>query len=249
MAEANEEELEKDPSLRLGDNVGKQGLEFVLEQRLRGQKGLMQAEVDATGRFLNEKVVRAPEAGANLSLSIDLDLQAFAAKQLEGQSGAVVVLDANSGQVLALVSEPGYDNNVFTGGITAQQWATLRDNPRHPLQNRAIQSVYPPGSVWKVFMAGAGLHDGAITPSDTVFCSGEKHLGRHVFRCWKKQGHGRIALKQALAQSCDVYFYELGEKMGVDKISEYAFKSGLGSKRALICPMKKAGLFPRGSGR
>ncbi|MBG0777585.1 MAG: penicillin-binding protein 2 [Desulfovibrionaceae bacterium] len=244
VAEANEEELERDPGLYLGDAVGKQGLEFVLEKRLRGKKGLDQYEVDATGRFLAHKVVRAPEAGANIDLSIDLDLQEFAARELEGRSGAVVVLDPDNGQVLALVSNPGYDNNAFVLGLSPEQWQALRDNPRHPLQNRAIQSMYPPGSVWKLLVGACGLSEGVIIPRNTVYCPGTYRLGQRVFRCWKKHGHGNVDFKRSLVESCDVYYYHYGERLGVDRISRYAFDSGFGKLTGIDLPHEKKGLVP-----
>jgi penicillin-binding protein 2 len=164
VAEADEQELRRDPELHLGDMVGKQGLEFVLEDRLRGDKGLKQLEVDATGRNLNTRLLRRPEAGESIALSIDLGLQEYAAGLLRGKAGGIVVLEPDTGQVLALVTQPSYDNNAFAGGLSNQQWVALRDHPRHPLQNRVIQSTYPPGSVWKLIMAACGLHEGILDP-------------------------------------------------------------------------------------
>lgn len=243
VAEANEEELEKDPDLRPGDIVGRQGVEFVFDKRLRGAKGLKQLEVDATGRELSYHVLRQPQGGEDIPLSIDLNLQAFASKKLEGEAGAVVVLEPNTGQVLALVTQPSYDNNAFTSGLNQTQWSSLQNHPRHPLQNRVIQSVYPPGSVWKLLVAACAMHEG-IKPTQTAFCSGSYTLGTHEFRCWKKEGHGTINMREALIHSCDVYFYQLGEKLGVDRISRYALASGFGAPTGIDLPHEKGGLAP-----
>ncbi|OIO00966.1 MAG: penicillin-binding protein 2 [Desulfovibrionaceae bacterium CG1_02_65_16] len=243
VAEANEAEMQADPSLSLGDFVGKQGLENTLDTRLRGSKGKRLIEVDVTGRRLSEETQGEPKAGEEIFLAIDLGLQQLGHKLLEGKSGAVVVLDPDNGEVHALVSEPSYDSNMFTNGLSSAQWAALRDDPLHPLQNRATQSVYPPGSVFKLVMAGAGLHEGVIDPSETVTCSGELALGRHVFRCWKHTGHGTVNLQRALVESCDVYFYKLGMKLGVDRMSAFAKAAGFGSPTGIDLPHEKGGLI------
>ncbi len=243
VAEANEEELEKDSGLALGDDMGKGGLELVLESRLRGVKGLRQVEVDATGRRLNETVLREPAAGENIALSIDLGLQRRCAEQLQGQAGAIVVMDPDTGKLLAFVSQPSFDANLFVSGLSQEQWAGLRDDPMHPLQNRVIQSMFPPGSVYKLVVGAAGLEDG-INPNETVYCSGQVQLGRRVFRCWKKHGHGRVNYQQAQVQSCDVYFYELGDRLKVDKMASFAKACGFGSRTGIDLPHEKSGLVP-----
>lgn len=244
VAEANEEELEKDSSLALGDHVGKQGLEYTLEQRLRGEKGLKQIEVDAYGREHDQQVLLEPRAGGNLKLSIDIELQKYVAKQLEGQAGAVVVLEPTTGKVIALVSQPSYDNNLFVLGIPAKKWRELRDDPMHPIQNRVAQSVYPPGSTFKILMAAAALSEGIVKTTDTVFCSGSYRVGDHDFHCWKKGGHGSVDMRSALIHSCDVYFYQLGEKMGIDRINRYALQAGFGKPTGVDLPHERSGLIP-----
>ncbi|MDO9084499.1 MAG: penicillin-binding protein 2 [Humidesulfovibrio sp.] len=244
VAEASETEMQADPSLSLGDFVGKQGLENRLDDRLRGAKGRRLIEVDVTGRRLTEELQRGPKPGEEIFLSIDLGLQQLGHKVLEGKAGSVVVLDPDSGEVHALVSEPSYDSNTFTTGLSSAQWAELRDNPLHPLQNRATQGVYPPGSVFKLLMAAAGLHEKVIDPSETVYCTGELALGSHVFRCWKRGGHGTVNFQRALVESCDTYFYKLGMKLGVDRISAYAKAAGLGVSTGIDLPHEKAGLIP-----
>ncbi|TVM17579.1 penicillin-binding protein 2 [Oceanidesulfovibrio indonesiensis] len=244
VAEANEKELKERPELSMGDMVGKQGLEYMIEDTLRGDKGLKRVEVDATGRRLKEFMIEQPVAGQSVALSIDLPLQEKAFSLLEGQAGGIVVLDPDTGKVLSLVTQPSYDNNAFAAGLTKTQWNALRSHPRNPLQNRVIQSVYPPGSVWKLLVAGCALHEGMLDPKATTFCSGSYRLGRRVFRCWKKGGHGHVDLMKGLVDSCDVYFYQLGERLGVDRISEYAFACGFGNPTGIALPHEKGGLVP-----
>ena len=244
VAQASEQELNANPKLRLGDNVGKQGIEYVLDERLRGKKGLKQLEVDAQGRNLKEDLIRAPSAGESLTLSIDLDLQRLASQQLKDQAGAIVVLNPHSGKLLALVSKPSYKNNEFVQGISTKKWKKLISNSRDPLQNRAIQSAYPPGSVFKLVMAISGLTEEKIKTLGKVYCSGKYRLGRRVFRCWKKHGHGWMNFKQAVIQSCDVYFYNLGKELGVEVINDYAVKCGFNQKTNIDLPHEKKGLIP-----
>jgi len=244
VAEANEEEMDKQPELALGDYVGKQGIEFMLEDRMRGAKGLAQFEVDVTGRRLKERILKHPRAGHEISLSIDLGLQKVAMDWLDEEAGGVAVMDADTGQMWALATSPSYDSNDFSSGLSSKQWAALRDNPLHPMQNRVIQSVYPPGSVFKHVVAGAGLHYDMLDPEETVNCTGSIRLGRRVFRCWRKGGHGKVNLEKALVQSCDVYFYKMGKKLTVDRMAEFAKASGFGQITGIRLPHEKAGIMP-----
>ncbi len=243
VAEVSEEELERDPTLAMGDLVGKNGMELILENRLRGAKGVQNLEVDATGRRLGEEVVTSPSAGENLTLSIDLALQELCFHLLDGQAGSLLVMDPATGRLLAYVSQPAYDNNQFVLGLSSKQWAELRDDPMHPMQNRAIQSAYPPGSVFKLVVAGAGLHAG-VSPKDTAFCTGGYAFGSRVFRCWKKEGHGTVDMLRGLVQSCDVFFYQLGDRLGVDRMSAFAKASGFGDLTGIDLPHEKPGLIP-----
>ena len=244
VAEASEEEMRKQPELALGDYVGKQGIEFMLESRMRGAKGLSQFEVDVNGRRLQERILKHPRAGHEISLSIDLGLQKLAMDWLSEEAGGVAVMDADTGQLWALASAPSYNSNDFSSGLSAEQWAALRDDPLHPMQNRVIQSVYPPGSVFKPVIAAAGLHYDMLDPNETVHCSGQIRLGRRVFRCWKKGGHGAVNLEKALVESCDVYFYKLGKKLTVDRMSEFARAVGFGKLTGIRLPHEKAGNMP-----
>jgi penicillin-binding protein 2 len=244
VAEVDEEELEKDHDLSVGDFVGKQGLEYVLEKRFRGIKGRRQSEVDATGRKLEQRILKNPVAGEDIDLSIDLGLQELGGKLFKGKAGAVVVMDADNGQILAFVSSPSYDSNSFVTGLSTKEWKTLRDDPMHPLQNRVIQSVYPPGSVFKLAIAGCGLHTNMLDPKETLFCPGFLKLGNYVFRDWKKWGHGDVDLKKAITESCDVYFYKIGMRLGVDRMSKFAKACGFGENTGISLPHEKAGLIP-----
>lgn len=244
VAEANEEELQNDSTLALGDSVGKNGIELVLENRLRGQKGLKTIEVDALGRELSEEIQREPKAGGNLTLSIDLALQEKTVAAMGEHNGAVVVMEPESGKIVAYVSKPAYDNNLFVLGLSPRKWKELQTDPGHPLQNRVAQSVYPPGSVFKILMAACGLSEGLLHYTDTASCSGVYKLGNRDFHCWKKEGHGTVNLKQALVSSCDVYFWQLGERLGIDRINRFALACGFGAPTGIDLPHEKSGLIP-----
>lgn len=243
VAEASEAELAEDPGLALGDTVGRQGLESVLEQRLRGQKGLYRMEVDVLGRPLSRTLVEAPRAGNNVSLSLNAQLQESIMGAMGEYSGCVVVMDPDSGKLLAMVTKPSYDNNLFIGGLSQKDWDSLRNDPRYPLQNRGIQSVYPPGSVWKLMMVGMLLEKG-VPPTARVFCPGTYTLGNHTFRCWRKGGHGQVDMARSLIESCDVYYYSMGERMGIDNIEAFAKACGYGATTGIDLPHENAGLVP-----
>ena len=243
VAEANEQEMAADSALAMGDLVGKQGLELELEKQLRGRKGLYDVEVDAHARVLGKTLREEPRGGREIRLSLDRDLQQAAWDALGGEAGCVVVLEPDTGKLRALVTSPAYDNNLFAAGISQRDWDALRTNNRFPLQNRVIQSVYPPGSVWKLVMATMLLEHG-VNARETVFCPGQVKLGNQIFRCWKRGGHGAEDLLHALIDSCDVYFYIMGERMGIDKIEEYAKASGFGRPTGIDLQHEKSGLVP-----
>jgi hypothetical protein len=173
-----------------------------------------------------------------------LDVQKAAEEGLGERAGAVVALDPNSGEILALASHPNFDPNLFPRGIPPKDWVRLMNDDWHPLYNRAIQSVYPPGSTFKIIVSLAGLETGVIKPHDTVVCRGGLKLGNHTFRCWKKEGHGVVSFHDGLVSSCDVYFYTMGDRIGWDKVAEYARKLGFGSVTGIEIPDEKAGLIP-----
>lgn len=243
VAEANDKEMKADASLAMGDLVGKQGLELVLERHLRGNKGLYQIEVDVLGRSLGKTLLEEPRSGQEARLSLDTRLQKAAWDALDGQAGCIVVMEPDTGKLRALVTSPSYDNNLFAAGISHKDWEELRTNKRFPLQNRVIQSVYPPGSVWKLMMAAMFLEEG-IRPAESVYCSGQVKLGNQIFRCWKRGGHGSVDMTQAIVGSCDVYFYHFAEKLGVDRIERFAKASGFGAPTGIDLPHEKSGLVP-----
>lgn len=243
VAEANEQELIRDSSLALGDLVGKQGLELELEHALRGHKGLYEVEVDAYSRILGRHLQTKPRGGQEIRLSLDRDLQQAAWDALGGEAGSVVVMEPDTGKLRALVTSPAYDNNLFAGGISRKNWEELRTNKRFPLQNRVIQSIYPPGSVWKLVMAGLFLENG-VDPKTTVFCPGQVKLGNQIFRCWRRGGHGHVNMESSLIQSCDVYYYLMAERIGIDKIETFAKACGFGRPTGVDLPHERSGLVP-----
>ena len=224
--------------------IGQGGLEKIYDKLLRGTAGRRMIQVNAAGVKVKDLGIEEPKPGTDLYLTLDLDVQRAAEDGLGARAGAVVAMDPNSGEVLALVSHPTYDPNLFPRGIAPKDWVRLSNDPGHPLYNRAIQSVYPPGSTFKIVVSLAGLESGKIDPSDTVTCTGSLRTGRKVFRCWKKGGHGTVDFHKGLVESCDVYFYTMGDRMGFDFVAEYARKLGLGSKTDIALPDEKAGLVP-----
>lgn len=243
VGEANEQEMAADSALAMGDLVGKSGLEFKLEKELRGNKGLYEVEVDAHARILGKKLKEEPKGGKEAKLAIDQNLQQAAWDALNGEAGSVVVMESDTGKIRALVTSPAYDNNLFAGGISRKDWEELRTNTRFPLQNRSIQSVYPPGSVWKLVMSAMLLEHG-VNPRETVFCPGQVRLGKQIFRCWKRGGHGHMNMESSLINSCDVYYYIMADRQGIDKISSFAHKCGFGELTGIDLPHEKTGLVP-----
>ena len=243
VADANEKELKADDKLFLGDIVGKLGIELILEKRLRGTKGLNSVEVDVLGRQFNRVQDEPPRAGENLTLSLDIDLQRSVSEALGEEAGTVIVMEPETGKVRALVTHPSYDNNAFTTTLSQKDWAALVEDPRRPLQNRSIQSRYPPGSVWKLMMAGLFLEQ-KIDPKATVTCTGRVKLGTHTFRCWKRGGHGSMNMMQSLINSCDVYYYEMAQKVGIDNIERFAKACGFGKPTGIDLPHESSGLVP-----
>ncbi len=246
LGEIDSRELKRDrfKAYKMGDIIGKYGVEQQWEPFLKGMDGGRQVEVDAYGREI--KVLQRVEAhpGNNLLLTIDLDLQMTAEVLLEGKEGTIVAMNPQNGQILAMVSHPSYDPSLFAGGINHDDWETLIQNPFHPLQNRAIQGQYAPGSVFKVITAIAGLEEGAISPQEILFCGGSYRLGNRTYRCWRKGGHGKVDLHRAIVESCDVFFYQVGQRLGIDTLAKYAKGFGLGKATGISLNDEKPGLIP-----
>jgi penicillin-binding protein 2 len=234
-----------DPLLELpGFRIGKSGVEKVYDLPLRGTGGRSDVEVNAVGRVIRELARKEGQAGAELMLSIDLDLQKFAYERFKDESGAAVVLDVRTGEILAMVSVPGFDPNVFSRGLTTEEWRALTTNPKAPLINKAIAGQYAPGSTYKPVVALAALEKGAISPQARVHCPGHMQLGDARFHCWRRGGHGSVDMRQAIVQSCDVYFYEVARRTGVDRISAVARRLGIGVPLGIDLPGEKPGLAP-----
>ena len=239
-------ELKRDvySGYRSNDMVGKYGVEKSLDRYLKGESGGEQMEVDAAGRRLNILGGVKPVSGYNVVLNIDADLQEICWNAFQKKAGTAIVMDPRTGSVMAMINRPSFDPDLFNRGISGNRWKKLATNPLCPLQNRAVSGQYPPGSTYKMVVAAAALQEGLITENTEIFCNGTYQMGDRTFRCWKKRGHGMVNLHRAIVESCDVYFYHLGEMLGVDKLAEYAEKFGFGYKTGILLPGEKRGLVP-----
>ena len=237
---------------RQGDVIGQAGVERWLQSELRGRPGGRNVVVNVAGRVMGPPLDEIePDPGNTVVLTIDFELQKEAANAFQPdvvgepeKMGAVVALDPRNGDVLALVSRPAFDPNDFAGGIDSETWDYLTSDEWKPLQNRAISGQYPPGSTYKAFVAAAALQEGVTTPSKAHYCPGSFRLGRRTYRCWKREGHGSMAMHRALVRSCDVYFYNTGLELGVDKLAFYARGFGLGRLSEVALPQEMPGLVP-----
>ncbi len=246
IGEVDEVELKqrRGQAYRMGSMIGKYGVEYEWETYLKGVDGGRQIEVDALGREIKSLRSVDPFPGSNVVLTIDLGLQKVAEEAYQDKMGALIAMEPKTGRILALVSQPSFDPSIFARGVSSEEWKALIDHPFHPLQNKGIQGQYPPGSVFKIVTAIAGLETGAITPQTQITCTGAFPYGNREFRCWKEKGHGTLNLHQALVYSCDVYFYQVGLKVGVDAIAHYAAELGLGRKTGIDLPHEKGGTVP-----
>ncbi len=241
----SERDLTGDPLLELpGFRVGKSGVERTREEFLRGKAGVSRVEVNAFGRVIRELNRREGQPGEDLRLSLDAELQNHMMNLLGEESASAVVMDIHSGEVLGLASTPGFDPQAFNIGLTQQAWTDLTGDPRNPLMNKAIAGQYPPGSTFKMIVAIAALDAGLMSPEQKVFCSGHVELGNQRFHCWKRTGHGNMEMLDAIEQSCDVYFYEVAKRVGIDRIAETARHFGLGAETGIEIPAERKGLMP-----
>ena len=245
VAAVSEAELTGDPLLELpGFRIGKGGAEKIHDLALRGRAGRSKIEVNAVGRVVRELDRQDGTPGGEVALTIDMALQEFATRRLDGQSGATALMDVHTGEVLALASVPAFDPNLFTSGISGRDWEELLQNEKAPLINKALSGQYAPGSTFKPVVALAALAGGLITPEQQLFCPGHLDFGDSRFHCWKKGGHGSLNLHAALAQSCDVYFYEVARRCGIDRIAAMGRTLGLGERTGLDLPGERPGLMP-----
>jgi penicillin-binding protein 2 len=246
LGEINQNELKsgKYPENSAGDLIGKSGVEGKWHNYLNGMAGGKQIEVDAAGRKLQDLSIKPPVPGMNIILTIDKDLQSLAEESLKDKKGAIVALDPNNGEILAMASSPAIDPNMFIGGIQKTEWQKMISGSDSPMQNRAVSAQYPPGSLFKIVMALAGLEEGAIDPDELLTCSGSYTLGNHTYQCWKDGGHGGVNFQRAITESCDVYFYKIGIRLGIDKIARYAKMCGLGQKTGFELGNEAEGLIP-----
>ena len=243
VREASDEQL-KQGRYRRGDMVGQSGLERLLDEFLRGRDGGEEIEVDALGRPIRVVRQTEPEPGAQVVTTIDRRVQEAAERAMDDHAGSVVVMDPRTGDVLAMVSTPAFEIDRFTGNIDRAAWVRVIQDPSHPLLNRSIQSQYAPGSVFKIVVAAAGLQEGTVAPTDRVHCDGEFSLGAWTFKDWKKEGHGSVDLHRAMVQSCNIFFYQAGLKIGGSTIARYARAFGLGQPTGIDLGGEKHGLIP-----
>jgi penicillin-binding protein 2 len=244
VGEVTVKDLNRLPDYRMGDDIGKFGLERSWEGTLRGDSGGQEIEVDSIGRRLRMLREIPERPGNSVVMTIDLDLQRVAEDAIGERSGALVAIDPNTGYVLAMASHPAFNPNLFAGGIPAPAWRELTTDPSHPLENRATQGMYPPGSTFKVVDSLAGLMDRTLTTSTSYNCPGGIWFGNREYRCWRKQGHGNVTFHRGLVESCDVFFYDVGQRLGVDRIAAWAHALGLGKKTGIDLDNEKAGTIP-----
>lgn len=226
-----------------GAVVGKSGVEQFYNDILMGKDGSRRALVNSHGKEVGRLSTEPAVAGQNLKLTIDLDIQMAAEQALEGYSGAIVAMDPHTGEILAMVSRPAFDPNAFSVRITNKEWNALVSDPEKPLLNKAIQSQLAPGSVFKIIMSVAGAQEG-IAQNMKVYCHGSAVFYGHRFGCWVPSGHGEVDFSKAIYQSCDVFFYTLAEKLGIDRIAKYATELGIGQKTGIDLPQEVSGVMP-----
>lgn len=245
VSAVSESELGDDPLLEIpGFQIGKSGIEKSYDAPLRGKAGTSEVEVNAIGRVIRELSRDEGKPGVEIALTIDRDLQQFAVDRLADQSGAVTVVDIHTGEVMVMASTPGFDPGAFVQGMTESYWHELISNPKGPLNNKAIAGQYAPGSTFKTIVALAGLESGVVTADHRVLCTGEVVLGDSHFHCWKRGGHGWLDMHGGIMHSCDVYFYDVARRVGIDRIAEMARRFGLGATLGVDLPGEKAGLVP-----
>ena len=248
VADTSAKDLENSKLLRKihtpGLKTGKSGLEKSLNEGMIGQPGLQRFEVNAYGKRIKELKLIQGTAGKNYKTTLDIDVQKFASKLLEGKSGSVCVMDIYTGGIIAIVSSPTFDSNKFVHGIASKDWQDLINNEKKPLMNKSVAGLYPPGSTIKPLVALSALENDVVSPNTTIECKGNIELYGHKYHCWKEKGHRFLRLREAIKQSCDIYFYEVARRLGIDRLAVTSNKFGLGSKVFNILDEERAGLVP-----
>lgn len=234
----------KNEKILPGTVVGKFGIEHIYDRYLRAESGKKVIEVDAIGYEVKQLERQEPHPKHDIYLTLDLELQKTAEEALENRSGAIVAIDPNNGEILVLTSQPAFDPNQLSRGISSEEWRLISQDPNHQLTNRATQGQYPPGSIFKLVVAAAALESGLIDLDYSQTCRGGLRFGGRFYRDWKRGGHGETDLHSGIVQSCDVLFYHLGRTLGVDLISKYAFLFGLGQPTGIELYSEKSGLIP-----
>lgn len=244
ISPAELKDTERYPGAQGGDYVGKFGVEKSAETKLRGKNGGRQVEVNARGQVV--RVLDTVEAvtGHDIYLTIEQFLQVKAEELLKNKVGGVVVMECDSGKILAIASNPSFDQNMFIRGMSYKEWNDLISNPFRPMENKVLNGEYPPASTYKIITAIAGLEEKVVDEETTFYCPGHYRYGNRTFRCWRKSGHGKVDIRDALAVSCDVYFYQVGQRLGVDRIAKYAKMAGLGSPTGVQLGHEGSGLIP-----
>lgn len=246
LGEISVQELAKSAQMgyRTGDLVGKSGLEKEYEPYLKGVEGWERIEIDATGTHLGSVARKPPDQGADIVLTVDASFQKYAEEIFVHRAGSAIAVDPDTGRILAMVSKPGYDLNLFSPSISRRQWQSLSTDQSHPLENRSIRGLYSPASAFKAVTTLAALAEKVVTPEQTFTCKGELELAGQPFRCWNWNGHGKISMRRAIVESCDIYFYELGLKLGADRIARWAALLGFGQPTGVGLPDELPGLIP-----
>ncbi|WP_028880244.1 penicillin-binding protein 2 [Terasakiella pusilla] len=245
VAAVSERDAKDDPLLELpGFRIGKSGIEKLHDLKLRGTGGTSQVEVNALGRVIQEVERQDGEPGAEVMLTLDAGLQQMVSERLGEEAAAAVIMDVHTGDILSMVSSPTYDPNAFNRGLSQKEWQDLINNPRGPLTNKAIAGQYAPGSTFKMVVALAALEKGVVTPTQEIYCGGHMDLGNARFHCWKRGGHGPMNMVEAHMHSCDIYFYEIAKRTGINRIHDMARRLGIGDVTGLDLPGERTGLMP-----
>ena len=245
VGEYSKRDLKNMPKMTLPDvRTGKTGLEKQYNKNLQGGFGRVEEEVNAYGRVLRKLAHKQGDSGEDLYLTIEMSLQDYIQKRIKGLSASVVVMDTKTGDVLGFVSSPSFDPNNFTRGVDAKQWKELMTDIKRPLNNKVLTGQYAPGSTFKMVVALAALENKITSPYETVYCRGHMQIGNRRFHCWKREGHGTVDMRDSLIESCDIYYYDLAKKVGIENIAAMARKLGLGEKTKIAMPFERTGLIP-----